>query len=664
MIATNFSLLLLAALLGLMAAQGLRTVRQDGAPERKSARSLAWWAALMSQGTMGMPLWVAAASGTLTAANNGAKFAAAFAVTLVASMAASHMLAPTWLWLRGHGRGWQLAIATAMIAGAGLVAMAGARLGRVCGGTSMTPRDCIDAAGVQGPGWLAGGLALLCAGLYFMHRIQTNRWNAVQADGAGRDDFDEFPMPGRAGNAGGAGEARSSIRRNLGRFGGLTVRMSARDQRPVGEYSVSTELPDRTAFARWLDKSMAQSRLSDTSCAVLLIHIADFREVDEVFEVRADDILAQDAGALAQAALEPHHFLARLARDEFAVGVPELIQHSRAHELGDKVLGSLSEFVAARGLQMQIGVNIGIAISPRDATTSEALMQAARVSLSEARESGSNQMRMFNSAAGERARRMRVIRRDLWPAIQDDALSLVYQPKYDVKTRSVIGAEALCRWRHPTLGAVNPAEFIMVAEQSGQIDKLDDWVISQVCRQVRMWHDAGLPPAPVAINVSGLRFASRNFPQYLLEQIHQHDIPPSAITLEITETAAMKDIAKSLETLTELQSLGIHVALDDFGSGYSSLGYLKRLRVGTLKIDRTLIGGLDADPQGRAIVGSMVALAHELRMKVVAEGVESASQLDILDAMGCDEVQGYLMAMPLEASVFADLLQGARTARI
>jgi len=204
----------------------------------------------------------------------------------------------------------------------------------------------------------------------------------------------------------------------------------------------------------------------------------------------------------------------------------------------------------------------------------------------------------------------------------------------------------------------------MVAEQSGQIDKLDDWVISQVCRQVRMWHDAGLPPAPVAINVSGLRFASRNFPQYLLEQIHQHDIPPSAITLEITETAAMKDIGKSLETLTELQSLGIHVALDDFGSGYSSLGYLKRLRVGTLKIDRTLIGGLDADPQGRAIVGSMVALAHELRMKVVAEGVESASQLDILDAMGCDEVQGYLMAMPLEASVFADLLQGARTARI
>jgi len=165
---------------------------------------------------------------------------------------------------------------------------------------------------------------------------------------------------------------------------------------------------------------------------------------------------------------------------------------------------------------------------------------------------------------------------------------------------------------------------------------------------------------PVAINVSGLRFASRDFPQYLLEQIHQHDIPPSAVTLEITETAAMKDIAQSLETLAELQALGIHVALDDFGSGYSSLGYLKRLRVGTLKIDRTLIGGLESDPQGRAIVGSMVALAHELRMRVVAEGVESQAQLDILARMGCDEVQGYLLARPMEASGFADLLSSPR----
>lgn len=654
MIATNTLLLLLAAALGVVAARGWRAAKANGEPERKAVRSLTLSAALMSQATLGMPLWVAVASGTLTAANNSAEVAAAFAATMAASLAASHLLAPAWQWVSHGGRGWQLAIATAMLAGAGLVAIAGARLGRTCGGLSMSARACLDVAGIHGPAWLAAGLGLLCSALYAMHRVQSRKWAAF-AEPMGVDDgFDVPPAAPRA------GEPRV-VRRAHGRMGGLTVRPAGRDQPPVGEYSVSNEdLPDRTAFARWLDQTIAHARLSETACAVLLIHIADFREVDEVFEVRADDILAQDAGALAQAALEPHHFLARLARDEFAVGVPELVQHSRANELGARVLGSLSEFVAARGLQMQIGVNIGIAIYPRDAATSESLMQAARVSLSEARESGSNQMRVFNSAAGERARRMRVIRRDLWPAIQDDALSLMYQPKYDVKTRAVVGAEALCRWRHPTLGAVNPAEFIMVAEQSGQIDKLDDWVISTVCAQVRAWQDAGLPTVPVAINVSGLRFASRNFPQYLLEQIHQHDIPPSAITLEITETAAMKDIGKSMETLAELQSLGIHVALDDFGSGYSSLGYLKRLRVGTLKIDRTLIGGLDADPQGRAIVGSMVALAHELRMKVVAEGVESGSQLDILHGMGCDEVQGYLMAMPLDAPVFAEQLYALR----
>lgn len=658
MIATNSSLLLLAALLGVTAALAMLAAGMTGGKARKADRSLTWSAILLSQATLGMPLWVVLASGSLTVADDAARLATTFAATLVASLAASQLFAPVWHWLRHSGRAWQLAIAVMMLAGAGLVAMAGARLGRACGGMAMTARTCIDAAGMHGPAWLASGLTLLSLALYAMHRVQSRKWAVSHAEsGAADDDADDLPV-----QASRSGQPRV-VRLGHARIPGLTVRSGERGQPPVGEYSVSTDLPDRTAFARWLDQTVSHARLSGTGCAVLLIHIADFREVDEVFEVRADDILAQDAGALAQAALEPRDFLARLARDEFAVGVPELVHHGRANELGSRVLGSLSEFVEARGLQMQIGVNIGIAIYPRDATTSEGLMQAARVSLSEARESGSNQVRVFSSAAGERARRMRVIRRDLWPAIQDDALSLMYQPKYDVKTRSVVGAEALCRWRHPTLGTVNPAEFIMVAEQSGQIDRLDDWVISRVCAQVRTWQDAGLPVVPVAINVSGLRFASRNFPQYLLERIHQHDIPPSAITLEITETAAMTDIGKSLETLAELQSLGIQVALDDFGSGYSSLGYLKRLRVGTLKIDRTLIGGLDNDLQGRAIVGSMVALAHELRMKVVAEGVESASQLDILHAMGCDEVQGYLMAVPLDASGFADQLQAGQALR-
>jgi len=658
MIATSSSLLLLAALLGVAAAVGLRAAKTEGVPGRRAVWSLAWPTMLISHVTLGMPLWVVLASGTLTAANDGAQLAVTFIATMAASLAALHLFAPAFHWLSQGMRGPRMAVAVAMLAGAGLIAVAGARLGRACGNATMTARACIDAADVSGAAWLAGGLALLSVAMLAMHRAQSRVGlpGPGQSDALHPDDAtDDYALT----YAIRTGDGRI-VRRGQSRTPGLTIRPAGGGQPPVGEYSVSTDLPDRSAFARWLDQSIANARLAETGCAVLLIHIADYREVDEVFEVRADDILAQDAGALAQAALEPHDFLARLARDEFAVGVPNLVQHNRAHELGSRVLGSLAEFVEARGLQMQIGVNIGIAIYPRDATTSEALIHAARVSLSEARESGSNQVRVFNSAAGERARRTRVIRRDLWPAIQDDGLSLMYQPKFDVKSRRVVGAEALCRWRHPTLGAVNPAEFITVAEQSGQIDKLDDWVISRVCEQVRRWQDAGLPVVPVAINVSGTRFASRNFPQYLLEHIHQYDIPPSAITLEITETAAMKDIAKSLETLAELQSLGIQVALDDFGSGYSSLGYLKRLRVGTLKIDRTLIGGLDADAQGRAIVGSMVALAHELRMKVVAEGVESASQLEILDAMGCDEVQGYFMSLPIDPSGFADMLHAAQ----
>ncbi|WP_354687865.1 bifunctional diguanylate cyclase/phosphodiesterase [Cupriavidus necator] len=650
MIALSSVLLLLAALLGVAAALGIRAGRADQGAGSRSLRALSWSAALLSQLTVSLPLIVVVCSGSLPLANDAAQLTASFAAAAAATTAVK-LLAQ---WLRHGTRLWRSAAIIAVVAGAGLVAAAGTHLGRACGAGTVSARHCIDAAGLPHPAWLAGALTALCALMFVIHRTQSRGWLPQRSETDTGVELVDEPHPHRI--------AEPRLVRRGGRIPGrLTVRAAARGQGTVGEYSVATVMPDRVAFGRWLDQAIAQARLAETACAVLLIHIADYREVDEVFEIRADDILAQDAGALAQAVLEPHDFLARLARDEFAVGVPELVNHGRAQELGSRMLGSLAEFIAARGLQMQIGVNIGIAIYPRDAQTSEALMQAARVSLAEARESGSNQVRLFNSAAGERARRTRVIRRDLWLAIQDDALSLQFQPKYDARRRTLVGAEALCRWRHPALGQVSPAEFITVAEQSGQIDKLDDWVLTSVCRQVRQWQDAGMPTVPVAINVSGLRFASRNFPQYLLEQIHQHDIPPSAITLEITETAAMKDIGKSLETLAELQSLGIQVALDDFGSGYSSLGYLKRLRVGTLKIDRTLIGGLDTDAQGRAIVGSMVALAHELRMKVVAEGVESASQLDILNEMGCDEVQGYLLSLPLDAGGFADALRELNT---
>jgi len=641
------SLLLLVVSLCLAIGLGLGAAGGQRAPGRWNLRAMHWMLMLGACASVGMPAWIVLVAGGVRGLGETPQAG-------IAALGLGAVLAAAFNLLRRALLRWRGASVIAALVVTGAMATAGMEVGRVCGHRgAMSPRACLASFETPSPAWVALGVLSLAMMTWLVLGLRSRFGAPAQARIVNAlDDGSDPRALGRAVDGGGL------VRRAHGRTTGrLTVRPTAGGDHEVGEYSVVDELPDRAAFARWLDQSIAHARFADTSCAVLLVHIADFREVDEVFEVRADDILAQDASALAQAVLEPHDFLARLARDEFAVGVPELVSYGRAQELGSRLLGSLGEFVAARGLQMQIGVNIGIAIYPRDAQTSETLMQAARVSLSEARESGSNQMRQFSSAAGERARRVRVIRRDLWPAIEDDALSLEYQPKFDVKQRRVVGAEALCRWRHAALGAVNPAEFIMVAEQSGQIDKLDDWVIASVCRQVRQWRDQGLPTVPVAINVSGLRFASRNFPQYLMEQIHQQDIPPSAITLEITETAAMKDIGKSLETLAELQALGIHVALDDFGSGYSSLGYLKRLRVGTLKIDRTLIGGLDADAQGRAIVGSMVALAHELRMRVVAEGVESASQLDILASMGCDEVQGYLLARPLGPGQFSSMLR-------
>jgi len=509
-------------------------------------------------------------------------------------------------------------------------------LGDIAQANALATASGFELGKLPDPAWAAASLLLTSLLLFVLHRAQARTTLARWA----RYDSEE--------------ERISSLR----------DQMSARWQRGGDGYSVSTAMPDRAALVHWLDQTMTHARLAGSGCAVLLIHLADacdtFNDAagDAVPHVRADDSLAQEAGALARAVLEPNDLLARLAQDLFAVGVPGLLDQARAQELGTRLVTAFTERMAARGLPLQIGVSIGIAVCPYDAQTPEGLLRAARISLGEARESGANQVRVFSAAAGERARRMQMIRRDLWRAIQDGSLSLHFQPKYDVRQRVLVGAEALCRWRHPALGTVDPAEFIPVAEQSGRIDGLDDWVIASVCRQVREWMDEGLPQLPVAINVSGLRFASGGFPAYLLDQIHHHDIPPSAITLEITETAAMRDIDRSVQALAELQSLGIQVALDDFGSGYSSLGYLKRLRVNTLKIDRTLIAGLDGDEQGRAIVASTVALAHELRMQVVAEGVETDGQLDILARLGCDMAQGFLLSPPMDVPAFSRLLAG------
>ncbi|MBV8156593.1 MAG: hypothetical protein JO278_02985, partial [Dyella sp.] len=283
MTATSFSLLLLAALLGVAAAVGVRSVKAEGGSWRKAAWSTAWPAILMSHATLGMPLWVALASGTLTAANDGAQLAATFAATMAATLAASQLFGPPFQWLRQGMRGWRVAVAVAMLAGAGLVAVAGARLGRACGTATMTARACIDAADMSGAAWLAAGLGLLCAALFAMNRAQSRGWAQGAAEPAHADDVtdEHATLPAFR-----TGDGRP-VRRGPSRIPGLTIRQTNGGQQAVGEYSVSTDPPDRTAFARWLDQSIASARLTETGCAVLLIHIADYREVDEVFEVRA-----------------------------------------------------------------------------------------------------------------------------------------------------------------------------------------------------------------------------------------------------------------------------------------------------------------------------------------------------------------------------------------
>jgi diguanylate cyclase (GGDEF)-like protein/PAS domain S-box-containing protein len=409
-----------------------------------------------------------------------------------------------------------------------------------------------------------------------------------------------------------------------------------------------TGLANRTQFKRRLTSMVGRALLEDRFSALLLIDLDRFKEVnDSLGHAAGDELLCRVAGLLRQQ-LGAEAFIARLGGDEFAVLIERPTLQDDMRELADALIALISGPIDLANGEAFIGATIGIAKLPEDAATTELAMRHADLALCMAKETGRGRCMVFETEYADAVEQRMILARNLRYAIEHNELHAHYQPQVELATGRVVGFEALLRWTHRERGAISPAEFIPVAESSGIIVDLGLWILREACRQGRAWLDQGLPPRTIAVNVSPAQFWNMDFETAVSAVLAETGLPPNLLCLELTESLFVDQSEHQISrTLGALSALGVRLALDDFGSGYSSLGYLTRLPFDRLKVDRSFVDGVSTQPDKRKLLGGIIALSRGLGMSVVAEGAERPAEVDVLRDLGCDVVQGYVYSRPV-----------------
>jgi len=407
-----------------------------------------------------------------------------------------------------------------------------------------------------------------------------------------------------------------------------------------------TGLPNRVSFEGTLAQAQHLADGQQTQVALLVIALDGFKHVNEAFSHQLGDRLLQRVAQRLRAIAQPH-CVARLGSDEFLMLLHCEPSTQQVLPLAAQVIDSVSQPFKLDGREIGIGCSIGLAFYPQHGSMS-ALIANAGVAMRAAKSAGGATYSIFDARMVVDTRGQAELLRDLRLALSHSQLELYYQPKIHAPTAQITGVEALLRWHHPQRGTISPNVFIPMAERSGLIDSLGAWVIDEACRQARVWRDQGLRMR-VAINLSAHQLRQRDLPQRISAALTRHQINPDLLTCEITESVAMEDTEATARIFSDLDTVGVHISIDDFGSGYSSLAYLRKLPASELKIDRSFVLDLASSEEARKIAGAVVQLAQALKLKVVAEGVETDEQYQILRQLGCDELQGFLFAKPMSA---------------
>jgi diguanylate cyclase (GGDEF)-like protein len=386
----------------------------------------------------------------------------------------------------------------------------------------------------------------------------------------------------------------------------------------------------------------------------LCLDLDRFKDVNDLFGHAAGDAALKGVAKRITGALRDGQMLARLSGDEFAIIVPELSNPEAAGRIAENILEVLHAPSDDPEADSPISTSIGIAICPNDATERQALLSHADTALYRAKNEGRGTYRFFEASMGAAVRDRRLLEHDLRNAISRGQLHLVYQPQKDITDGRIVGFEALLRWNHPTRGNVPPGEFIPVAEESGIIPQIGEWVLRTACSEAATWSQ----PLIVAVNVSAVQIHNANFAHLVHEILFETGLAPGRLELEITETALVRDLNRALATLRRIKILGVRIAMDDFGTGYSSLSNLRAFPFDKIKIDGSFIKSVNVNDQAAAIVRSVLGLGRALRLPVLAEGVETTAELAFLESERCDQVQGYLLGRPGEIGGFRQLTHG------
>jgi len=422
----------------------------------------------------------------------------------------------------------------------------------------------------------------------------------------------------------------------------------------LAHHDALTGLPNRVTFNAKLDREIKLAAEGGQRLAILCIDLDRFKEVNDLFGHSAGDRALQNVAKRVTAILDEGQMMARLSGDEFAIVVPGLPNPTMAGRLAESVLEAMQATNDNPDDSGIVAASIGIAVFPEDATDRNALLTHADTALYRAKNEGRGTYRFFEASMGASVRDRRLLEHDLRNAIARGEFSLVYQPQKEIKTGEVIGFEALLRWKHPTRGDVSPTEFIPIAEDTGVILQIGEWVLRAACREAATW----TKPLTMAVNVSAVQVHNADFAHRVHEILYETGLVPHRLELEITETALVRDLNRALGTLRRIKMLGVRIAMDDFGTGYSSLSNLRAFPFDKIKIDSSFIRSVNVNDQAAAIVRSVLGLGRALKLPVLAEGVETAAELEFLKSEFCNEVQGFLVGRPAAIEGFRPLTHG------
>jgi diguanylate cyclase (GGDEF)-like protein len=448
------------------------------------------------------------------------------------------------------------------------------------------------------------------------------------------------------------------------------LKQAEEEIRLLAFYDSLTGLANRSLFMDRLEQTLALARRTRQKFALLFLDLDQFKMINDTLGHHVGDLLLKQVGARLKSNIrdsdtvsmlgsdQTGSVIARLGGDEFTVLLSNIKDPQAAAKIATRLIHEVADTYHLDGHDVAMTTSIGISLFPEDGTEASVLLKNADSAMYHAKNNGRNGYQFYTESLNRAVIERFSIERDLQKALENEEFTLFYQPRIDLASRKIVGAEALIRWNHPIKGMITPDKFIPIAEESGQILDINRWVLQTACRQKDEWLAAGLRPINVAVNLSGYKLSNQNIIQTIKEALGTINDGHQRLEIEITENVLMQDTKETVSTLQQIKALKLRIALDDFGTGYSSLSYLTSFPVDIIKIDRSFVMGCTTEPKNLIIIKAIIAMGHSMDKQIVAEGIETEEQFALMKELGCDEGQGYLFKHPVPQDVFAVLLEG------